>query len=227
MFAFSSKTQVDKKFRLPDLYKMMAAERDVKADAQNILSVTLKNVLSEDTLGIPAGDNVTEIYIFEIELSDKRIPPLFIACLDRAINLHTFFVLRCGAERLLYGCFKERTEKGVKLGKFYATDWQAESALVPLPLNVASIGDIYTAMLDELIPITAKTGENTGDFVARYDKIVRLKKEIVKKQKQVDAERQPKRRFALNDELTALKRELDLLTEGENENGNTKNDAVG
>ena len=58
MFAFSSKTQVDKKFRLSDLYKMMAAEREVKADAQNILSVTLKNVLSEDTLGIPAGDNV-------------------------------------------------------------------------------------------------------------------------------------------------------------------------
>ncbi|MGN0744019.1 MAG: DUF4391 domain-containing protein [Christensenellales bacterium] len=74
--------------------------------------------------------------------------------------------------------------------------------------------DIYTAIIDELIPITAREGEQTSDFVARYDRISKLKTEIDRLQKQVDNERQSKRRFELNDELKKLKKELE--TEGEN-----------
>ena len=74
-----------------------------------------------------------------------------------------------------------------------------------------SIDDIYTAIIDELIPITANQGEETADFVARFDRINKLKVEIARLQKQVDNERQPKKRFELNDELKKLKNELKSL----------------
>ena len=171
MFDLSSKTQVNRRFRFTELYKMMAADKDIKADAKNILSV------------------------FAVELSDKTIPALFLSALDRAINLHTVFILRYGDERTLYGAYKEKTEKGVKVGKYYSTGWTSDTTPIPLPLNVNRIDDIYTSIIDELIPITARTGEETGEFVARYDRINKLKKEIEKKQRQVDTERQSKRRF--------------------------------
>lgn len=123
MFDLSSKTKVNRRFRLAELYKLMAADKDVKADAKGILSVVLMNVLSQDTMNVPAGDKLKEIYIFDIELSSKTIPALFISSLDKAINLHTLFVLRFNDERMLYGCYKEKTEKGVKLGQYYSTDW--------------------------------------------------------------------------------------------------------
>lgn len=59
-----------------------------------------------------------------------------------------------------------------------------------------------------LIPIVAKKDEPTSDFVARYDKINKLKAEIAKLQKQVDGEQQSKKRFELNDQLKELKKEL-------------------
>lgn len=211
MFDLSSKTRVNRRFRLAELYKLMAADKDVKADAKGILSVVLMNVLSQDTMNVPVGDIVKEIYIFDIELSSKSIPALFISSLDKAINLHTLFVLRFNDERMLYGCYKEKTEKGVKLGKYYSTDWTKAQTPISLPLNVFSMDDIYTAIIDRLIPIAAKQNETTSDFVARYDMIRKLKFEIDKKQRQVDNERQSKKRFELNDDLKKLKEQLAIL----------------
>lgn len=128
--------------------------------------------------------------------------------LDKAINFHTVFILRHNAETMLYGTYKEYGEKNIKVGKYYSTDWAAER-LIKLPLNVSNLDDIYTAIIDELIPITARKAESTKDFVFRYDEILRLQKEISKLQKLVDNEKQPKKRFELNGELKQLKKELD------------------
>jgi hypothetical protein len=211
VFDLSSKTKVNRKFRLAELYKMMGADKDIKADAKNIVSVILTNVLSGDTMNLSSDGKVKEVYIFDIELNSKTLPTLFISSLDKAINLHTVFILKCDDEQMLYGCYKEKTEKGVKLGKYYGTDWTKEKTPISLPLNVNNIDDIYTAIIDELIPITANQGEETSDFVARFDRINKLKNEIVRLQKQVDNERQPKKRFELNDELKKLKKELESL----------------
>lgn len=211
MFDLSSKTKVNRKFRLAELYKMMGADKDIKADAKNIVSVILTNVLSGDTMNLSSDGKVKEVYIFDIELNSKTLPTLFISSLDKAINLHTVFILKCDDEQMLYGCYKEKTDKGVKLGKYYGTDWTKEKTPISLPLNVNNIDDIYTAIIDELIPITANQGEETSDFVARFDRINKLKNEIVRLQKQVDNERQPKKRFELNDELKKLKKELESL----------------
>lgn len=210
MFELSSKTQVNRKFKLTELYKVMGADKTVKADAANILSVTLTNVLNKDTLNFSVKGDVKEIYLFEIVLSLKTIPALFISALDKATNFHTAFILRSDSEAMLYGAFKEYGEKGMKVGKYYSTDWAAER-LISLPLGVNSLDEIYTAIIDELITITAREGESTRDFVARYGEVVRLKKEIELLQHKVDTEKQSKRRFELNDELKQKIKELEKL----------------
>lgn len=210
MFEFSSKTQVNKKFKLTELYKVMGADKAVKADAANIISVTLTNVLNKDTLNFSEKGEAKEIYVFEIVLNAKAAPSLFITSLDKATNFHTVFVLRYGSEEMLYGAFKEYGEKGMKVGKYYCTDWTNEKPIV-LPLGVNSLDEIYNAIIDELIPITARQAESTKDFVARYGEVVKLKKEIEKLQHLVDTEKQPKRRFELNDMLKQKKKELEDL----------------
>ena len=41
MFELSTKTQVDKRFKMTELYKLIGASKEAKADAANINSVTL------------------------------------------------------------------------------------------------------------------------------------------------------------------------------------------
>lgn len=211
MFIFSSKTQVNKKFRLQELFKQTAADKAVRAGAKTVLSVTLTNVLSSDTLNLPTKGKVKEIYVFDIELSSKTIPILFISALDKAINFHTIFVLHHDGKEMLYGAYKERTEKGVKIGKYYGTDWKDQDEPISIPIDATSLDEIYKAMLCTLIPLESGKEETASDFVARYDLIRKLKFEIDKKQRQVDNERQSKKRFELNDELKKLKKELKKL----------------
>lgn len=208
MFELSSKTQVNRKFKMTELYKVMGADKTVKADAANVLSVTLTNVLNKDTLNFTAKGEVKEIYLFEILLNAKTVPQIFISSLDKATNFHTVFILKYGMEEMLYGAFKEYGEKGMKVGKYYFTDWTVKKS-VSLPLGVNSLDEIYTAIIDEIIPIAARQGESTKDFVARYGEVIKLKKEIEKLQRLVDNEKQSKRRFELNDELKQKKKELE------------------
>ena len=210
MFELSSKTQVNRKFKLTELYKVMGADKTVKADAVNILSVTLTNVLNKNTLNFSAKGDVKEIYLFEIILNTKSVPSLFISLLDKTTNFHTAFIIRYGSESMIYGAFKEYGEKSMKVGKYYFTDWAADRTIT-LPIGVNSLDEIYTAIINKLIPIIARQAESTKDFVARYGEVVKLKKEIEKLQRLVDNEKQPKRRFELNDELKQKKKELEKL----------------
>ena len=211
MLVFSSKTQVNKKFRFQELFKLMSADKAVKVDAKTVLSVTLANVLSSDTLNLPTKGKVKEIYVFDIELSSKTIPALFISTLNKAINLHTIFVLHHDGKEMLYGAYKELTEKGVKIGKYYGTDWKDQSEQITVPLDVTSLDEIYKAMIGTLIPLDADDEENTSDFVARYEQVTKLKKEIDKLQSRVDAEKQSKKRFELNEQLKQMKKELEKI----------------
>ena len=219
MFVFSSKTQVNKKFRFQELFKLMSADKAVRADAKTVLSVTLANVLSSDTLNLPANGKVKEIYVFDIELSSKTIPALFISALDKAINLHTIFVLHHDRKEMLYGAYKERTEKGVKIGKYYGTDWKDQSEQITVPLDVTSLDEIYKSMVCTLIPLEAGKEETTSDFVARYEQVTKLQKEIDKLQHMVDFEKQSKKRFELNEQLKQMKTDLQQLTNKEKNNG--------
>ncbi|MGN0805760.1 MAG: DUF4391 domain-containing protein [Candidatus Coproplasma sp.] len=210
MFSFNSNTQVNKKFRLAELYKLMGAGKEVKADAANILSVTLKNVLNNVTMNFSKVCAVKEIYVFEIILTEQTVPTLFISSLDKVTNFHTLFVLRCGNKHMLYGAFKEYGESGMKAGKYYSTQWSEEGDK-PLPFNLTDLDGVYTMLIDELIPITARQAESTKDFVLRYDEILKLRKEIDKLKKLIANEKQPKRRFELNAELKQRIKELGEL----------------
>ncbi len=211
MLGFSSKTKVNKPFKVNDLLKMLQADKPLKESAKIIRSITLSNVLNKETMNLIEVGNVKEIYIFQVALTDKQIPKEFIAAFDKFIQLHTLFVLEYDGEYACYGALKNNGEKGMKVGKYYGTEWDKQLPEMQLPLSIGSLDDIYTAIVDMLIPIEANSGENVEDFLVRYEKILQLKKAIEKMQKQVANERQPNLKMELNDKLKALKKELQIL----------------
>ncbi|MBO4572992.1 MAG: DUF4391 domain-containing protein [Clostridia bacterium] len=58
---------------------------------------------------------------------------------------------------------------------------------------------------------TSTKAETAEGLVARYEEVLKLNKDIDKLQKLVDSEKQPRKRFELNDELKRLRAELDKL----------------
>ena len=92
MFDLNNKTEVNKVFKIREIFKMINADKDVKRDAEVIEKISLTNVISKETLNIKSDEYCREIYVFNITLMEKRIPIDFIKELDKNIELHTYFV---------------------------------------------------------------------------------------------------------------------------------------
>ena len=208
MFGLSSKTQVSQVLKIPFLLKEIKADKQVKENASNVLSVTVTNVINKDTMNIAQKDDkVKEIFVVVIEIADKIIPSLFISAFDKKFEFQTIFVLKCKEQYMAYGAFKEYGEKGMKIDKYYCSKW-LDDLTVQLPLTAGSLSEIYTSILSTIIPIMPRVNESAKDFALRYGHVLRLQKEIDKLQQAVDNEKQSKKRFELNAELKKLKEGL-------------------
>ena len=211
MFGLSSKTQVNNALKMAVLLKQINADKQVKENAKNIISVTITNVINNDTMNVAQKDDkVKEIFVVVIEIADKIIPSLFISAFDKKFEFQTIFVLKCKEQYMAYGAFKEYGEKGMKIDKYYCGEWQDDLTFT-LPLTAICLGEIYTSILATIIPITSRVNEAAKDFALRYGEVLRLQKEIDRLQRAVDNEKQSKKRFELNAELKELKKELKIL----------------
>lgn len=211
MYKFSSKTEVNKKFKLSELFKEIGANKKVIEDAKAVKLVALTNVLSKDTLNLDACDKVKEIYIFEIELSCSKVPQLFISALDRHIRLHTVFRFVFDGKECYGVAYKTVGSGNMSVGKYYFTEWQyIQDQQENLPIFY-SIDDIYYDIITKMVGLSKREGEAIADYLARYDEITALTKESDKLERAILAEKQPNIVFELNRQVKEIRARINSL----------------
>lgn len=207
MFEFSSKTKLDKQFKLTDLFRQMNADKVVRKDAAGISKVTLTNVISPKTLNCDADTEIKEIYVFEIAVTSQYVPELFIKSLDSSIKLHTLFNVRFGKLELFMISYKIGNQKG----KYYSTNWETEADfLVPL---VGSVPEMYKFILSKFLKYPPLENELPSDYIKRYNQLMKLDYQIGKTQAAIEHESQSKRKFEYNARLKEYKEERENLLE--------------
>lgn len=211
MYKFSSKTEVNKKFKLSELFREIGANKKVIEDARAVKSVVLTNVLSKDTLNLDACDKVKEIYIFEIELSCSKVPQLFISALDRHIRLHAVFKFVFDGKECYGVAYKTVGSGSVSLSKYYFTEWKDIQDLQEnLPIFY-SIDDVYYDIITKTVGLSKREGESITDYLARYDEITALTKDADKLERAILAEKQPNIVFELNRQVKEIRARINSL----------------
>lgn len=205
MFQFSSKTEVNRQFRLSDLFNQMKASKEVKKDAFCIEKVILKNVLSPTTLNCESNREIKEIYVFEISVSSRDVPELFIKQLDNSIKLHTLFNVRNGEFELSMISYKLGNAKG----KYFSTNWESEEDY-PVPL-VNNVPELYKYILSKFLKYPPLEAETPGEYIKRYNQIIKLDFQIGKTQSAIEHESQSKRKFEYNARLKEYKEKREKL----------------
>jgi hypothetical protein len=205
MFQFSSRTEVNKVFKLTDLFRQMGASKEVKKDAACIDKVVLKNVLSPNTLHCEADKDIKEIYVFEITVSSRYVPEIFIKELDNSIKLHTLFNVRNVGYELSMISYKLGNEKG----KYYTTNWEEDFALPVPPIN--SVPELYKFILSKFLKYPPLESEIVGEYIRRYNQIVKLDFQIGKTTAAIAKESQSKKKFEYNASLKEYKEERERL----------------
>lgn len=217
MFEFSSKTVVNKDFRIKDILKMIDTDKGMKKaltkESTVIERIILTNVLSEKTLNMRCDEYCREIYIFRIELNDKEIPIEFIKTLDKSIGLHTYFIFQFKDEvkdLCIYRC----TDDGKIIRKgVYESEWHREE-IKTLPYCL-SVKEIYSNLIYELVPLKPRNNEELNCFLERFKEVQKLRKQVNTLEKKAFRESQPRKKFEMGRELREKKELLEAL-QGDN-----------
>lgn len=210
MLNFPKSTEFNKRVPKQKFYDNAEISPNLKKIfADQVGSIYWKNKIDATTINLAAGNDGTEIEIFEIQLRTKDFDENILRLIDKSISYRNIFVLRHEDFYKICATFKDKDSADKN---YFSTVWTDEKNL-SLNLNGLTIDEVYENFLRQIGG--AKLQENNSaplkKVIERNDKIKKLEKQIEKLQKKVFAEKQFNRQIELNNDLKRLKKELELL----------------
>lgn len=177
-----------------------------------------RNKIAPSTVNLEAGQNVTEIEVFEVKLNSVPLDVSVLRQMDKEIPYHIVFLLEYEGKYQAWTAYKEKAGSGTgafKVDSYFYTDWLPEAEL-PLRLDGLNMDTVYENFVRQIAGETlsnasAETPESLKDSVERNKRQQALQKQIDTLQKKVRREKQLNRQMEMNKELKQLRKELSGL----------------
>lgn len=177
-----------------------------------------RNKIAPTTINLEAGNNVTEIEIFEVKLNCVPLDVSVLRQIDKEIPYHIIFLLEYEGKYQAWTAYKEKAGSGsnaFKVDTYYHTDWFLEDELILKldGLNMDTVYENYVRQIagETLRASTAGEPESLKESVERSKQIQLLRKQIDTLQKKIRREKQLNRQMELNAELKILMKQLEEI----------------
>lgn len=182
---------------------------------EQIKVVYWRNKIAPSTINLEAGNDVTEIEVFEAKLNLAPLDVSVLRQIDKEIPYHIIFLLEYEGKYQAWTAYKEKAGSGsnaFKVDTYYHTDWRLEDEL-DLKLDGLNMDAVYENYVRQIAGGVLHTdeAESLKESVERSKQIQLLQKQIDTLQKRIRKEKQLNRQMELNTELKKLKRELEQL----------------
>lgn len=168
-------------------------------------SVVWRNKLADSTIGASAGETVTEIQVFELQLRQRGIDKRILTAVAKAIPYKILFVLT----------FDGEAQAWLEVsGTFYNTAWRALDEF-SLKFEGLNLDAVYENLARQIAG--GRLGAD-GDIAAAVDSDKqrrKLEREIAALEKKVLREKQFNRQIELHGELKRLRAEWEELIHGQ------------
>lgn len=183
------KTAIYAKFQMNN-----AAKERIDAD---ISRLTIVNELSQSKTNIPAGEQVKSFFVVSVTLKRKDFNPNTIATVTKLIPQNMLLVLEYGDEAKL----------AVYRQKLLQTDWKPKESLT-IELKGFDLDKAWENIIVQVGGIHIADGNTLDEQISADEKRAKLQKEIDRLEKLARAEKQPKKKFELVQQINKLKEEL-------------------
>lgn len=220
MFGLPKTTEFNKRIPKQKFYENISVSPAMRRIfIEQIKNVYWKNKIATSTVNLAPGETVTEVEIFEVNLSARVLDEAVLRQMDREIPYHIIFLLEYEGKYQAWTAYKEVAGSGTnafKVGAYYHTDWLQENDL-PLKLEGLNIDSVYENFVRQIAGDTLvreTTDESLSDSVARIEQKKLFEKQIQNLQAKVRKEKQLNKQVQLNAELKKLKKELESLDNG-------------
>ena len=208
--------QIIPKAKIYEHAKLKPAQKAQFVDL--IQQIRWAHKLAPETTNLSATDDVREIQILRIRITQRNLPDDILRIIDSAIPSTLIFELIYQGQIQVKAAHKQRKTEGSSrssLSSYFASGWMDEDAdrsVLPQALN---LGILYDKILSELInPDVPKHGEvmtSLADKVAHQEDIKAKEAEIAKIEQKLRRTKQFNRKQEINSSLKKAKSDLELL----------------
>ena len=202
-------TEFNKRIPKQKFYENIAVTPAMKkAFVEQIKIIYWRNKIAATTLNLAAGEQVTEIEVFEMRLSAPELDESVLRQSDREIPYHILFLLEYeGKYRAVIGYKEAATGKtAFKVDRYYSTDWLDEDDL-PVHLDGLSLDAVYENFVRQIAGevLADKNGTTLKESVEQQKQREQIEKQTATLEAKIRKEKQPKKKFELVQKLSAMK----------------------
>lgn len=203
MIQLPSATTVGRVLPKEAFYQHLTLSGDLKEKfVADIKRITLSNSLTAATLNLEAGNEITEILVLTVELKKQQFDGRIVENIARQNSHKLLFLLR----------FEEKARLAVYYAKLYTTAWVPDDEIT-LQVKGFTLDAVWQGFLEQIALRDGLTevlpGEDFDTRLQRQERILKLQKEIERLEKQTQHEVQPKKKFALYQQLQELNKKLE------------------
>lgn len=217
MLGLPKTTEFNKRIPKQKFYENMDISPALKkVFVEQVKIIYWKNKIAASTTNLAAGNEVTELEVFEIQLNSPVLDDGLLRQIDREIPYHILFLLEYEGKHQAWIGYKESSASGNKAFKvsgYYHTEWFIEDEL-PLKLEGLNMDTVYENFVRQIAGdklSTEKTGESLKESVEREEKKQVVQKQIEVLKAKIRKEKQINKQMEMNNELKKLKKELEEI----------------
>ncbi len=212
MLGLPMNTEFNKRIPKQKFYENIAVTPAMKrAFVEQIKIIYWRNKIATTTLNLAAGEQVTEIEVFEVRLSAPKLDESVLRQIDREIPYHILFLLEYeGKYRAVIGYKEAATGKtAFKVDRYYSTDWLDEDDL-PVHLEGLTLDAVYENFVRQIAGdvLVEENGTTLKESIEQQKQREQLEKQIAALEAKIRKEKQPKKKFEMVQKIKMLKERL-------------------
>lgn len=214
MIGLPKSTEFNKRIPKQKFYENMDISPALKRIfVEQVRIIYWKNKIAPTTTNLDAGNDVTELEVFEVRLTSPVLDDSLLRQIDKEIPYHILFLLEYQGKHQAWIGYKEAATSGNKAFKvngYYHTEWMAEEEL-PLKMEGLNVDAVYENFVRQIAGGKLKTevaGESLKESVARDEQKMALQKRITTLQVKIRKEKQLNKQMQMNTELKKLRKAM-------------------
>ncbi|MEI3186865.1 MAG: DUF4391 domain-containing protein [Lachnospiraceae bacterium] len=216
MLGLPQSTEFNKRIPKQKFYENLTVSPAIKKTfAEQIKIIYWRNKIATTTVNLSAGEQVTEIEVFEIRLNEPEVDENILRQIDREIPYHILFLLAYNDKYRVAIGYKEAVSSGktaFKVERYYYSEWLEEQEL-SVHLEGLTLDAIYENFVRQIAGGNFDTGKSTTlkESIEQQRQRERLEKRITALEAKMRKEKQLNRKMEIKAEIKALKRCLEVL----------------
>lgn len=198
MLGLPKETEMSKQLPKKAIYAkfQMNTAAKAKIDA-DISRITIVNEIAPNKVNIPAGEDVKSFFVLLVSLKKKEYDEKTIATLSKLIPQNILFVLE----------YENESRLAIYHTKVMQTEWKPTENQ-QIELHGLNLDTVWENIVKSLECGVWNEELSLDENLALHEQQEKLQKQITKLEKQARAEKQPKKKFEIVQQLKKLKVKL-------------------